>query len=363
MKLGLQAWPASWPNDPTPDRRPFVARTLGCGVRSCGPRHQERYSVTPEQLKADLEGCYVTIPTPFADTEDFPVNEEALRSYVRFLTGSGLTRDYATFLAGGAAGDFSTMTFDERMRVAEIVLDEVNGQVPVAVGAQTTSTLELKRLAKRASELGASFIQVSCPYYFTHTEADFEEFILAAADAAPDIGIIVYNTFWTSQGVSFDMVERLAKIPSVVGLKWATPRTDAMEFEDVTSHFSDRFTVIDNNLFFAYSATPAMGARAFEVHNCNFWPEWGIKLIDEVKAGNYAEISRMLVKEAMPFYKLWVDIEQNYTSGDGYLDKLCMELVGLPSSRCRPPTRDIRETYRDATLAMLREIGAPRLPA
>ena len=130
--------------------------------------------MTPEQLKADLEGCYVTIPTPFADTEDFPVNEEALRSYVRFLTGSGLTRDYATFLAGGAAGDFSTMTFDERMRVAEIVLDEVNGQVPVAVGAQTTSTLELKRLAKRASELGASFIQVSCPYYFTHTEADFE---------------------------------------------------------------------------------------------------------------------------------------------------------------------------------------------
>jgi len=38
-----------------------------------------------------------------------------------------------------------------------------------------------------------------------------------------------------------------------------------------------------------------------------------------------------------------------------------MELVGLPSSRCRPPTRDIRQNYRDATLAMLREIGAPRI--
>ncbi len=31
----------------------------------------------------------------------------------------------------------------------------------------------------------------------------------------------------------------------------------------------------------------------------------------------------------MPFYKLWVEIEKSYTSGDGYLDKLCMELVGL----------------------------------
>jgi 4-hydroxy-tetrahydrodipicolinate synthase len=71
----------------------------------------------------------------------------------------------------------------------------------------------------------------------------------------------------------------------------------------------------------------------------------------------------MLVDEAMPFYKLWVKIEREFTSGDGYLDKLCMELVGLPSSRCRPPTRDIRERYRADTLAMMRAVGVPRLRA
>ena len=182
-----------------------------------------------------------------------------------------------------------------------------------------------------------------------------------AARAAPDLGIIVYNTFWTATNVSYGMVSRLAGIPNIVGLKWAAPRTDAMEFEDVTSHFSGRFTIIDNNLFFPYSAMPALGARAFEVHLCNYWPEWGLKLIDEVKAGNYAEIARMMVKEAMPFYKLWVRIEKEYTSGDGYLDKLCMELVGLPSSRCRPPTRDIREAYRGAAFEMMKETGVPRL--
>lgn len=317
--------------------------------------------MTADKLKVALEGCYVTIPTPFEDREGFPINEQALRTYASFLIDNGLTGEYATFLAGGAAGDFSTMSFDERVRVAEIVVDEVAGRVPIAMGAQTTSTLELVRLAKAARRVGASFIQVSCPFYFTHTEADFEEFVRAAAEAEPELGIIVYNTFWTSQNLTFAMVERLAEIPNIVGLKWATPRTDAMEFEDVTSHFGHRFTIIDNNLFFAFSAMPALGARAFEVHNCNFWPEWGIKLIDEVRAGNYAEIARMLVAEAMPFYKLWVEMERNFTSGDGYLDKLCMELVGLPSSRCRPPTRDVRGPYRDAAQAMLREIGAPRV--
>lgn len=315
----------------------------------------------PNALKEKLAGCYVTVPTPFGDQRGWPVDERALRAYVRFLLDGGLTADYATLLAGGAAGDFSTMTFEERVHVAEVVTDEANGAIPLTMGAQTTSTLELERLAKAAYSMGIDFIQISCPYYFTHTEADFEEFVKAGAAAAPGVGVIVYNTFWTSTNLSFAMVERLAEIPNIVGLKWATPRTDAMEFEDVTSRFSERFTIIDNNLFFPMSAMPALGARAFEVHLCNFWPAWGIKLIDEVKAGNYAEIARMMTEEAMPFYKLWVDIEQNFTSGDGYLDKLCMELVGLPSSRCRPPTRDVRELYRKATHDMMQAIGVPGL--
>lgn len=114
--------------------------------------------MVPDKLKLLLEGCYVTVPTPFSDTEDLPVDQHALRAYVRFLLDAGLNAENATFLAGGAAGDFSTMTFDERARVAEIVIDEVGGRVPVAMGAQSTSTLELKRLARTAKRLGAHFI-------------------------------------------------------------------------------------------------------------------------------------------------------------------------------------------------------------
>jgi dihydrodipicolinate synthase/N-acetylneuraminate lyase len=314
-----------------------------------------------DRLKRRLEGCYVTIPTPFIDSPELPVNGPGLRSFVRFLLDNGLNADNATLLAGGAAGDFSTMSFEERLGVGETVMDEVSGRVPLAFGGQTTSTRELTRLADAASAMGFDFLQVSCPFYFTHTEADFEEFVTAGAKAAKNVGIIVYNTFWTATNLSFGMVERLARIPNIVGLKWATPRSDAMEFEDVTSHFSGRFTIIDNNLFFPYSAMPALGARAFEVHLCNYWPEWGVRLIEEVNRGNHAEIARMMVQEAMPFYKLWTRIEREYTSGDGYLDKLCMELIGLPSSRCRPPTRDIRKPYRAAALEMLRQTGVPRL--
>jgi len=236
---------------------------------------------TAERRRA-LEGCYVTVPTPFEDREGWPIDDIALRTHVRFLVDRGLNGERATLLAGGAAGDFSTMTFDERVHVASVVVDEADGRVPVAMGAQTTSTLELARLARAAQSLGADFIQVSCPFYFEHGEDDFEEFVRAAATAAPEVGIIVYNTFWTSSGLSFAMVERLAEIANVVGLKWATPRTDAMEFEDVTSRFSARSTIIDNTLFFAFSALPALAAPAFEVPLSNFSPEWGIRPLDEM---------------------------------------------------------------------------------
>jgi dihydrodipicolinate synthase/N-acetylneuraminate lyase len=313
-----------------------------------------------ERAKKRLEGCYITVPTMFRDP-DLAVDLAATRRNVRFLLDRGITEHYGTLLAGGAAGDFSTMTFEERVSVAEAVVAEADGRLPVAMGAQTTSTLELRRLAKAAARAGAEFIQVSCPFYFTHTEEDFFEYVAAAAEAA-DIGIIIYNTFWTSAAVSFATVERLTRIPNVVGLKWATPRTDAMEFEDVIDHFKDRLCIIDNHLQFA--ASHMMGARAFEVHLCNYWPEWGIRLIDDLDAGRHRNVQQALVKEAMPFYKLWVEIEKTYTSGDGYLDKLCMELVGLDSSRCRPPTRDIRALYRARAREMLIKTGVPRvLPA
>ncbi|MFZ9009067.1 MAG: dihydrodipicolinate synthase family protein [bacterium] len=310
------------------------------------------------QLKKDLEGLYITIPTLFNDP-DMSINEDGIRQHISFLRSNGINRQNAVLLAGGAAGDFSTMSFEERVRVAGIV-KQAAGDIPVAMGAQTTSTMELQRLAQAAEEIGASFIQVSCPFYFNHTQDDFYEHILAVSRSAK-IGLIIYNTFWTSAEVSFGMVERLIEIPQVVGLKWATKRSVAMEFEDVVQTFSSKLTVIDNDLLFPISHM--LGAKAFEVHLCNHWPEWGVKLLATLEAGDYKQVELDMIKEALPYYRLWKKIEQTYTVGDGFVDKLCMELIGLPSSRCRPPTRDIREQYREEARQMLIQCGTPRVIA
>lgn len=316
-------------------------------------------TVEPESPSAAgrLQGCYVTVPTLFRDDADLSVDLDAMRRHVRFLIDGGITAGNGVLLACGAAGDFSTMTFDERVAVTAAVADEAAGRVPVVMGGQTTSTIELVELARAAADVGAEFMQVSPPFYFAHTDDDFHEHVAAAA-AASGVGLVVYNTHWTSLDISAALIDRLAELETVVGLKWSMPDTGFMEFEGIVSECSDRFCIIDNQLRFPTSHM--LGARGIEVHICNFWPQWGVRMWELLNRRLYEEAQQQLVEVVLPFMRLWSEIE-GYTSGDGHLDKLCMELVGLPSSRSRPPTRDIRDLYRDRAREMLAAIGAPLL--
>ena len=307
-----------------------------------------------ERLRSNLTGCYVTVPTMFRD-DDLELDLPAMHRHVQFLRDGGIEEQTGVLLAGGAAGDFSTMTFSERLQVAETVIEAADGKIPVAMGAQTTSTRELVELARAAERLGADYIQISPPFYFGHTEQDFFEFVTAAAEAA-DVGIIVYNTYWTSTGVSTKMVERLTEIPNMIGLKWATGDTTRMTFEHVVSHFSDRLSIIDNQNSFLTSHI--LGARCIELHICNHWPQFGVRLWQLLEEQKYVEAQQEMLRVILPFMQLWAEMEQ-YTNGDGYLDKLCMELVGLDSSRCRPPTRDIRDKFRERTRQMLLRCKTP----
>jgi dihydrodipicolinate synthase/N-acetylneuraminate lyase len=310
-----------------------------------------------ERARERLTGCYVTIPTMFHD-QDLSLNLEGMQRHVRFLIDGGLGEGNCVILSGGGAGDFSTLTIPERLEVAEAVQAAADGKVPLTVGAQTTSTRELVELAGGAQQLGADYIQVSPPFYFGHTEDDFFEYITAASEAAPDVGMIIYNTYWTSMGLSYGMVERMLDLPTMVGLKWSSPGTEFFGFERVIQQFADRVSIIDNQLRFVTSHM--LGARGIEVHICNHWPQWGARTWRLLEEKRYEEVQQELMNVVEPYYALWQEMEQ-FTSGDGYLDKLCMELVGLDSSRCRPPTRDVREQFREAARAMLIRCGTPNV--
>ena len=94
------------------------------------------------------------------DNSDLSTNEERIRTHILFLRENGINRQNAVLLAGGAVGDFPTMSFNERMRMASTVIEEAR-DIPAAVG--TNHQYLRIRTAIQAAALAASSSQVSCP--------------------------------------------------------------------------------------------------------------------------------------------------------------------------------------------------------
>lgn len=304
-----------------------------------------------EAIQKRLTGCYVAIPTLFHDA-DLELNLRGMQRHVRFLLEGGFREGNGVLLVCGAAGDFTVLTTDERLRILEAVLEAAGGKVGVILGAQSTSQREAVALARGAARLGAAAIQISPPFYHAHTEADVYEFLRAVGESA-DIGLVLYTTFWQCK-LSLDAVGRLLELPGLVAVKWAA--ANVLEYEKGLRLFANRVCIIDNQLEFVLSHM--LGARGINTHPSNYWPEWGVKMWGLLEERKYLEAQRECSRVISAYYELAGEVER-FTGGEGHLDRLCLELVGLDSSRSRPPMRDIRPAFREKARAMLKALGVP----
>ena len=312
-------------------------------------------NVVPDaSLVSRISGCYIPIPTLFHDGT-LELNLSGMRRHMEFLVAGGARDGQAVILVGGGAGEFHTMSVDERLRCAAAVVEAAAGRVGVVLGVQTTRQADLIALAQGAEKLGCVAVQASAPYYEVPTDDDVAEWLKAITDHART-NIVFYATPWTGFHTSLEMVARLADTPGVVAIKWYSP--DRHVFEKAMRDYSSKIMFIDNSLQYIFSH--AMGARGINLHASNYWPQWGQQFWQMLESRKYAEAQQEMTRVVQPYYDLGVEVAR-FTGGEGHLDKLCLEYVGLEGGRCRPPTRDIRAAFREKVFAMAREIGVPRL--
>ncbi|MEM2943390.1 MAG: 4-hydroxy-tetrahydrodipicolinate synthase [Methanomassiliicoccales archaeon] len=162
--------------------------------------------------KFRLQGVYPALVTPFDKKED--INEDALRSLVRNIF------DHVDgFVPCGTTGEFEYMSYDERKRVFDICIDEVNGKKPVIAGTGDPCTRNVIELTKYAQDAGADACLVVAPYFLRPSDKGiFEHFYRLSR--AVDIPIILYNIPQTTGGyLPRRVIEDLADIDNIVGLK------------------------------------------------------------------------------------------------------------------------------------------------
>src|SRR5579864_123623 len=162
-----------------------------------------------------LRGVFTALVTPFRDGA---LDEAAFVKLVERQIAGGVHG----LVPVGTTGETATLSHAEHGRVVELCVQTAAGRVPVIAGAGSNSTSEAIELARHAKEIGADAVLAVTGYYNRPSqEGIYRHF--AAMDAAVDIPILVYNVpSRTIVDLSNELIERLAKLPHIVGIKDAT---------------------------------------------------------------------------------------------------------------------------------------------
>jgi 4-hydroxy-tetrahydrodipicolinate synthase len=162
-----------------------------------------------------IKGVIVPIITPCDEEEK--IDEAALRRQVDFCIEGGLQG----ILAFGSNGEFYQVEEDEMERGLLIILDEVNGRVPVYFGIGAINTRKCVRLAKMAAGHGAAGISVLQPMFLKPTHDELVRHFQTIADSVPDTPVLLYNNPGrVGYTMTADLIDELSHSrKNIVGLK------------------------------------------------------------------------------------------------------------------------------------------------
>ena len=162
-----------------------------------------------------FKGSFTALITPFKDGK---VDHKTFQDLVRRQLDAGTHG----LVPVGTTGESPTLSHEEHMRVTELCIEVVQGQIPVIAGTGSNSTEEAIMLQRHAKAAGADAGLVVTPYYNKPTQAGLFAHYTAIADAVV-LPIIIYNIPGRSViDMSVETMAGLARHENIVGVKDAT---------------------------------------------------------------------------------------------------------------------------------------------
>lgn len=208
-----------------------------------------------------VRGLWVAIPTPF--TAEGKLDEPTLRNsvehYIDVLGVDGL-------FCGGVMGEFWSLTVAERRRLHELMADAVAGRVPLMVQTSHHVFDECVELTNHAEEIDVDLAIIMNPYYPPRPSDDLVRAWYHGIAERTSQPVFLFNTAYSGYSISPALIEELAEIDIICGIKNPKPRPHLL---DVQERCGDRIVVCDaaeeewldlhlNHGFQALMSTPAI---------------------------------------------------------------------------------------------------------
>lgn len=234
-------------------------------------------------------GIIAAMSTPFF--EDETINEAELRNQVNRFIKAGLHGIFTL----GTNGENYALSYEEKIRVMKIVIDEAAGRIPVYVGTGCVTTRETIALTKVGKELGADCASIITPYFAANTQKGLIQHYKAIAEAV-DIPILIYNMpARTGVNVEPATALELAKIPNIVGIKDSSGNYDNMQLylePFRLGKVNTNFAVLSGNDSLILWNLQGGGAGGITGIS-NVLPETMVAIYDNWAKGNWKEALRV----------------------------------------------------------------------
>ena len=156
--------------------------------------------------------------------EDESIDFETIKAQARRQIAAG-----NDVFACGTNGDFSSLTFSEKVKVVEACAETAKGKARLIANAGCPSTHETILLGKEFARLGVEAVAVITPYFISCTQEGLYRHYARIADSL-SVPVYIYEIpARTGNSIEIETVARLAKHPNVKGIKDSSGKTERLD--------------------------------------------------------------------------------------------------------------------------------------
>jgi 4-hydroxy-tetrahydrodipicolinate synthase len=276
-----------------------------------------------------FEGVLPAIITPFKRNSAMDLDIQGLERNIDFLVSRGIHG----IVPCGSTGESATLTFEEHEKVIEVVVNDVNGRIPVLAGTGSNNTAEAVRLTKAAKDIGADGVLVISPYYNKPNRSGLIKHYTKLADL--DLPVVMYNVPGrTGQNLEPDLVAELAQNPNIVAIKEASGNIGQIS-RIIEETQDEDFCVIsgDDNITLPILALGGAGIISVAA---NVDPARMVAMYEAMKAGDYQKALVLHYALSPLFRSMFIDTNPIPV-------KKAVELLGMAGGPVRLPLDELDE--------------------
>ncbi|MBP5375276.1 MAG: 4-hydroxy-tetrahydrodipicolinate synthase [Bacteroidaceae bacterium] len=296
-------------------------------------------------VRNKFKGLGIALVTPF--TKEGTVDFTALRRLLDYQLSNGI--DFICLL--GTTAETPTLSAEERQQVKDLVVEKVNGQVPILMGCGGNNTAAVVEQIQTGDFTGIEGILSVCPYYNKPSqEGLYQHFkAIAAAAATRNLSVVLYNVPGrVGVNMTAETTLRLAnECANIVAIKEASG--NFTQIDDIIKNKPAHFDVIsgDDGITFPLITLGAVGVISVIG---NALPKEFSRMVRLALNGDYQNALTIHHKFTELFKLLFVD-------GNPAGVKAMLNSMGLIENELRLPLVPSRISTFEKISAIIKELN------